>query len=81
MMRTSTGSMRVMKMLQKQKPRSLKSKNTMAKAARRETTIFPTEMPRAMMRELFIMDQGGGAEVLRALEEGAGVVLEEVRPG
>ncbi len=53
MMRTSTGSIRVMKMAQKQKLRPGKWKNTMAKAANSEMMILPPDMPSAMMSEFF----------------------------
>ncbi len=55
MIRTSTGSMSVTKMAQKQNFLSLNLKKTMAKAARSDTIILPPAIPSAMISEFFIM--------------------------
>jgi hypothetical protein len=49
-MRTSTGSISVMKIIQKKTIRSRKRKYTTAKAASSEMLIFPKVMPSAMIR-------------------------------
>ena len=65
MMRTSTGSIRVMKIIQKKTMRSGKEKNTTAKADSREIAIFPTAIRIAMMRLFHSMVLAGTAKVLR----------------
>ena len=65
MMRTSTGSIRVMKIIQKKTMRNGKAKNTTAKAESREIAIFPTAMISAIISELSSMVLAGTAKVLR----------------
>ncbi len=52
--RTSTGNIKVIKIIQKKNIRKRKRKYTMAKADRREIDIFPKAIPKAMMA-LFII--------------------------
>src|ERR1044071_7985880 len=61
MMRTTTGSMRVTKIIQKKKLRSGKRKNTMAKEAMIEIAILPQAIASAMTRLLNIMGPTGAA--------------------
>ncbi|MNL32676.1 hypothetical protein D3C87_1545410 [compost metagenome] len=51
-MRTSTGSMSVMKIIQKKPMRKGKRKNTIAKADRKEMTILPMAMASATTKLL-----------------------------
>jgi hypothetical protein len=83
MMRTSTGSISVMKIIQKKNIRPGNSKNTTAKADSSEMAILPTTMTSAMIRLLRIIVSAGvprtrapspGLERLR-------VVLDQVGPG
>ncbi len=64
MMRTSTGSMRVTKIIQKKKLRSGKRKNTMANEAMIEIAILPKAMASAMTRLLNIIGPTGAATPL-----------------
>jgi hypothetical protein len=64
MMRTSTGSMRVTKIIQKKKLRSGKRKKTMANEAMIEIAILPQAMASAITRLLNIIDPTGAATPL-----------------
>ena len=57
--RTSTGSIRVIKIIQKNRLRSGKRNQTMANAESIDTTILPTVMANAMMKLLSIISQNG----------------------
>src|SRR2546422_11127428 len=61
MMRTSTGSISVTKIIQKKKLRSGKRKYTMANEAMIEIAILPTAMATAITRLLSIMRPTGAA--------------------
>ncbi len=64
MMRTSTGSIRVTKIIQKKKLRSGKRKNTIANEAMIEIAILPKAMASAMTRLLSIIGPTGAVTPL-----------------
>ncbi len=61
MIRTSTGSIRVMKIIQNRAIRRGNWKNATANADSREMAILPVAMVRAMIRLLRIIRRTGGA--------------------
>ena len=63
-MRTSTGSISVTKIIQKQNMRNGKRKYTTANAEIKEIAILPIEMASAMIRLTTIMRPTGGAPLL-----------------